>query len=187
MIRSKCIDPVRLIQPDKDSPSDTISQIAALGCCSSGRDAMKLMWTDTAHRDWDGYLKAPKVIFNGPSKPRKGKSTLYLTDSYKLHCIIKCIKPHGEDLSAFPNQVEEHPSKLKGCRSKRGVVVWIRSKGSGGKAWVNPGYVCLLSERTFHKGLREVATQGCICSVGEMCSEPVWHLTTALQTALWKP
>lgn len=115
---------------------------------------MKLMWTDTAHRDWDGYLKAPKVISNGPSKPRKGKSPLYLTDSYKLHCIIKCIKPHREDISAFPTQVEEHHSKLKGCRSKWGVVVWIPSKGSGGKAWVNPGYVCLLSEQTSQRPQR---------------------------------
>lgn len=95
---------------------------------------MKPMWKETAHRDGDGYLKAPKLIFNGPSKPRKGKSTLYLPESYKLHCIIKYIKPHREDISAFFTQMEEHYSKLKGCRSKRGVVVWIPSKGSGGQA-----------------------------------------------------
>lgn len=78
-----------------------------------------LIRTETIHCDWDRHLKAPKIVSNGPLKQRKRKFTVCLADSYKLHCIVKCIKSHREDNSTSPTQMEVHHSRLKVCRSTR--------------------------------------------------------------------
>lgn len=80
-------------------------------CSCTVRDSMKLMWIETARHDWDGHLKAPKVVFNGPSKRRKHKFTVYLADSYKRHCAVKCTKAKWEDIPASPTEMEDAPVK----------------------------------------------------------------------------
>lgn len=96
-----------LIQLDSFSLMKTRGPVITFqtnGCSSTARSSEKLMWTETAHLDWDGHLK-------WSSKRRKHKSTVYLAESDKPHCIVKCIKADWKDISAPPTEIEKAPVK----------------------------------------------------------------------------
>lgn len=145
-------------------------------CSCTVRHSMKLMWIETANRDWDGHLKAPTVVFNAPSKRRKHKFTTYLADSYERHWDKKGTKANWEDFPASPTEMEEAP--VKGLQEHQGGGCMA---GHHRTLEARPEWIWVMFAFC-QKGLFMKAAE--TPQEGEMCSELIWHLTTALHTAL---